>query len=141
MNETKDFEKYVYFRSKASNYALCISPRRTAVVEGEVVVKSEGLRVEFRNRMLRLEVNKLNAPAIKAIRDAILEEKDLIPTKKMLFEEKEADVMVSQTIVDAKEAEIATLKKELKDKENPVTPPEGKTVRVPVGSATPEKDK
>ena len=141
MKDTKDFDKYAYFRSKAANYALCIKSRRTAIVDGEPVVKAEGLRVEFRNRMIRIEKDELGMIQIKALRDEILKEKDLIAIKKSLFEEKKADVMVSQTIVDSKDAEIAALKGELKENKKPTPPKEGKVVRINSGTATPQKDK
>jgi hypothetical protein len=120
-NNTKDFKKYAYFRSRARNYAVCIKPERRRIVDGEVVIKSHGLRVEFRNHLFRVEKDELGEKIIKHLRDKMLAVKDLDPKRKMLFEEKKQDILIPEhdveKIVKEKDTEIAELKAKLLKKE------------------------
>ncbi len=72
----RDYDKYVYFASKAQNYTLLWKPRvEEKLATGERrVAKDEkgnemgGFRIEFTNRMLRLEKSKENEKKIEFIR-------------------------------------------------------------------------
>lgn len=117
-NAEKDFSKFAYFRSRARNYAICMRPERRAIVDGEVVTKDVGLRIEFNNHFYRIEKTEDNENIIEFLRNKILSEKDFDPNKKMLFEEVKGDMMIPESEVEKilirKNAEIAELKKQIK---------------------------
>lgn len=121
----KDYDKYAYFVSKANNFAIVIKPTKKKIVDGEVVFE-EGLRLEFHNKMLRIEKTKENEGIIAKLRGKLESEKSLDPKRRSFFEETKPKEMVEidkvETILSEKigekndkiaalEAEIAKLKK------------------------------
>ena len=118
----KDFNKYAYFISRASNFAIVIRPDKKKKVDGEVVFEP-GLRVEFNNKMLAVEKNKDNEKILEVLRRKIEEEKVFDPKKRTFFEEQPPKEMVDMEKVkdllgeklEEKNQEIANIKNE-KDK-------------------------
>lgn len=121
----KDYDKYAYFVSKASNFAIVIRPTKKKIVDGEVVYE-EGLRLEFHNKMLRVEKSKDNEGILSKLREKLDNEKALDPKRRSFFEETKPKEMVEmekvETLLGEKigeknekiaelEAEIAKLKK------------------------------
>lgn len=121
----KDYDKYAYFVSRASNFAIVIKPTKKKIVDGEVVFE-EGLRLEFNNKMLRLEKTKDNEGIIAKLREKLEAEKVLDPKRRSFWEEEKPKEMVEmekvETLLGEKigeknekiaelEAEIAALKK------------------------------
>ena len=121
----KDYDKYAYFVSKANNFAIVIKPTKKKIVDGEVIFE-EGLRLEFHNKMLRLEKTKENEGVIAKLREKLENEKALDPKRRSFFEETKPKEMVEmdkvETMLGEKigekneriaelEAEIAKLKK------------------------------
>lgn len=123
MESEKDFKKYAYFRSKAKNYAVCIKPERKAIVDGEVVIKDPGLRVEFDNGMKRIEKTEEGMVIINFLRERIKTEEPLGVSQKSLFEEVEQEAMIPESkvaeILLSKNAEIDDLKQKLAEKGEP----------------------
>ena len=115
-NAGKDFDKYAYFRSRARNYGICMTSERRANVDGEVVIKAPGFRIEFNNHLKRIEKTEMNEPVIKFLRDRMLLEKDLAQNKRMLFEETKADILIPEKdvkeLLSKKNEEIASLKED-----------------------------
>jgi len=119
----RDYEKFAYFASRASNCSIIYKPRVEQILaSGEKVVARDekgkemvGHRIEFHNHNLMYEKNELNAPLIQFLRGWIAEE-DLLPKNKKLFieitkptkqfSEAEVDKMIGE-----KDAEIVRLKK------------------------------
>jgi uncharacterized small protein (DUF1192 family) len=89
----KDYGKYAYFVSKASNFAIVIRPNKKKIVDGEVVYE-EGLRLEFHNKMLRLEKGEANDAIIEKLRVKIKEEEGIDPKRRSFFEETKPKEMV-----------------------------------------------
>lgn len=131
MNE-KDFEKYVYFVCRAENFAVVIRPDKKRIVDGEVVFE-EGLRLEFHNKMLRLENAESNQGIIAKLRDKIRLEEGLDPKRRTFFEETKPETMIPETMVreklEEKNKEIEDLKSQLsqKNEDDKTDPDEGKT--------------
>lgn len=128
----KDYDKYAYFVSKANNFAIVIKPTKKKIVDGEVVFE-EGLRLDFHNKMLRLEKTKENERIIAKLREKLESEKALDPKRRSFFEETKPKEMVEmdkvETLLEEKigekndkiaelEAELAKLKKQPEDKKN-----------------------
>lgn len=122
----KDYDKYAYFVSKANNFAIVIKPTKKKIVDGEVIFE-EGLRLEFHNKMLRLEKTKENEGILAKLREKLESEKALDPKRRSFFEEIKPKEMVEMDKVESMlgekigeknqkiselEEEIAKLKKE-----------------------------
>lgn len=115
----KDFDKYAYFISRASNFAIVIKPTKKKIVDGEVVFE-EGLRLEFNNKMLRIEKTKDNEPIIAKLREKIEKESVTDPRRRAFFEETKPKEMVAMDKVeeligeklDEKNIRIAKLEEE-----------------------------
>jgi len=120
----KDYDKYAYFVSKANNFAIVIKPTKKKIVDGEVIFE-EGLRLEFHNKMLRVEKTKENEGILAKLREKLENEKALDPKRRSFFEETKPKEMVEMDKVEillgekigekndkiaALEAEIAKLK-------------------------------
>ena len=121
MNE-KDFDKYVYFICRAENFAVVIRPDKKKTVDGEVVFE-EGLRLEFHNKMLRLENDEANQGVIAKLREKIKAEESMDPKRRSFFEETKPETMIPETMVkeklDEKNKEIEELKEKLSQKDKP----------------------
>lgn len=91
----KNFDKYAYFVSRASNFAIVIRPAKKKVVDGEVIFE-EGLRLEFNNKMLALEKTEDNAPIIEKLREKLKKEEIMDPKRRSFFEESKPVAMISE---------------------------------------------
>jgi len=115
----KNFDKYLYFCSKAKNYAMVIRPDKKKIIDGEVVF-DEGIRVSFTNKMLRIENSKVNSNIIEAIRKKVKEDESLPENKRSIIEQKRPKEMISKEDVkdqlSAKDLEIKELKEKLNKK-------------------------
>lgn len=116
----KDYDKYAYFVSKANNFAIVIRPTKKKIVDGEVVYE-EGLRLEFNNRMLRIEKTKENEGVLTKIREKLKNESAMDPKRRAFFEEEEPTAMIPEEKVkealEEKNKKIAELEEKLKTKE------------------------
>ena len=86
MMEDKDYDKYVYFVCRPSKFAIVIKGTKKKIVEGEVVYE-EGLRLDFNNKMLRIEKTEENKELIKKIREKLKKEENQDPKRRSFFEE------------------------------------------------------
>lgn len=122
MTGQKDFDKFVYFVSKASNYAICYQSELKSIDNyGQQKEIKAPIRIEFNNGLKRLEKTKENEKFIKFIRERIEKEKDLGQKDKTLWEEKAPNIVSKEeheSTMSEKDKEIEELKKkiELKNK-------------------------
>lgn len=115
----KDFSKYAYFICKASNFAIVIKPNKKKIVDGEVVYE-EGLRLEFKNKMLRIEKTEENEGLLIKLRQKLKDEEAIDPKRRSFFEEQKPKEMVAMDQVEEllgekigeKNERIAQLEKE-----------------------------
>ena len=97
----KNFEKFAYFISKASNFAIVIRPDKKKIVDGEVVFEP-GLRMEFKNKMLSVEKTKDNGPILAKLREKLKAEENIDPKRRAFFEETAPRVMIPEEMVKEK---------------------------------------
>lgn len=112
--ENKDFSKYAYFVSRASNFAIVIRPTKKRIVDGEVVYE-EGLRLEFKNKMLRVEKTEENEGILAKLREKLEAEKSQDPKRRAFFEEEEPKRMIPEEAVVEKLNEKNDRIKELEE--------------------------
>ena len=123
---SKDFKKFAYFVSRASNFAIVIRPDKKKIVDG-IVNFDPGLRVEFNNKMLEIAKTPENETILKELRKRIDDEKNIdpkrrsfyeeVPPKNMIEEEKVLELVGEKNAtIEEKDAEIAKLKAELAKK-------------------------
>jgi hypothetical protein len=109
MGSEKDYDKYVYFISRAKNCGFVIKSDRKQTINDEPLF-TPGMRVEFKNKMIRLEKdNELDKVKIDFLRGVILKEKDLIQIKKTIWEETKPE----KTYTEAQVKEILKNHEEL----------------------------
>lgn len=96
----KNFDKFAYFVSKASNFAIVIRPTKKKIVDGEVVYE-EGLRLEFHNKMLAIEKTPENKAVLEKMREKIVAEANIDPKRRAFFEESKPKEMVAMEQVES----------------------------------------
>jgi len=115
----KDYSKYCYFVSKAKNFGISLIPDKKKIVDGNVDF-IPGLRIEFRNGMLRIEKSEENKSAIDKIRSIVEKEKFLDQKQRTVWEESVPQNMLPEKdvkeLLDKKNEEIENLKTELDKK-------------------------
>jgi hypothetical protein len=115
----KNYDKYAYFVSRANNFAIVIRPDKKKIVDGETVFES-GLRVEFKNKMLRIEKTEDNQFILDVLKEKLKKEEQIDPKRRSFYEETKPESMIPESKVkDAlqkKNEEIERLKKELDKK-------------------------
>lgn len=113
----KDFDRYVYFVSKAKNYAVCYKPEIKEVdMYGQQKKLQAPVRIEFYNGMKKLEKTKENMPFIEFLRERIKAENEKNPRSRTLWEETPNDSVPADTHKEAikdKDQEIEDLKKQI----------------------------
>jgi hypothetical protein len=134
-----DFEKYVYFSSKAKNYGIIMEPRvedtlstgERRVAKGDDGKLMEGIRIEFHNGMKRIEKTKENAAIIKFLRDKCEKEKGVPLNRQQLKEITKPIKMIPEDEVN----------KKLKEKDEEIARLSSKNKVEEKGNGKAEKDK
>lgn len=129
----KDFDKYAYFVSRASNFAIVIRPDKKRVVDGEVIFDA-GLRLEFDNKMLAIEKTKDNEVILEKLREKLKKEETLDPKRRAFFEETKPVSMIPEDKVKEKLQEKNQKIAELEE-ENALLKKASKT-NTPISSTT-----
>lgn len=128
----KDFEKYVYFVSKAKNYGTIMEPRvEETLANGERKVSKDddgkpmvGLRIEFHNGMKRLEKTPENKGQIEFLRKKCKEESTLPEKRQQIKELHKLIKKIPETEVEKMRADDKAEIKRLKEKLGETTEPE-----------------
>lgn len=113
MSNEKDYEKYAYFVSKAKNYSVIFKPMVEEVLAdgSRRIAKDEkgkemvGLRIEFDNRMKRIEKTEENMPMIEFLRKKCEGEAGEDPKRQQIKEEHKPIKMVKEEEMKVKLAE------------------------------------
>lgn len=123
-SDGRDYTKFVYFTSKASDCAIVYKPRVERVLDSgeKTIAKDEdgkemtGHRIEFRNHNLTYEITDENKPMIDFLRGIILLEMDVPINKKLFIELMKPIKSIPENEVNsmlaAKDAEIKKLKED-----------------------------
>ncbi len=140
--DDKDYKKYAYFTSKASNYSVIFKPQveeiladgSRRIAKGDDGKEMVGLRIEFRNGMLRYEKTEENMPMIKFLRTKCENENKEPANRQQLKEITKPIKMVKEeemkTKLAEKDEEIKKLKEQTEPEENRKTTGEKENVSI-----------
>jgi len=124
LHSDKDFDKYVYFASKAKNYTIIYKPMvEELLATGERRVAKDddgklmsGVRIEFHNGMKRFEKSPENEAIIEFVRAKCKGEENEPESRRMLKEITKPIKKISEDVVremmSEKDAEIERLRAE-----------------------------
>lgn len=153
-SDSRDYENFVYFASRASNCGIIYKPRVERILDSgeKVIAKDEkgkemlGLRIEFQNHNLSYKKDDpLAKPLIAFLRSIIEKEKDLPKNKKMFIEMTKPIKQFSETEVNKmmkeRDVEIKRLKEKAGEKSAPEKTSEKSEAETPKPEETKKEDK